>query len=244
MTATEFNNEFDVIYYSAASNGAAPLDDYEKSVFLTQAQEEIIKNYYNPKGNKYQEGFEATEKRRNDLGAIVHTATSVPFTDTTAQISNRSLFFGLPNDLWLIAYERLKVVSADPCLNNKTVDVVPVTLDEYSLLINNPFKKPSKKIAFRLNLNNVLGTLRRVEIVHGESYTPTEYYFRYLKKPNPIIVANLPIGLSIDNITTQSDCELNPIVHREILNRAVELALESTGNPRVQSKVQLNQRNE
>jgi len=243
MTAAEFNNEFDVIYYSAASNGAAPLDGYEKSIFLTQAQEEIVKNYYNPKGNKYQEGFEFSEKRRNDLGAIVHTTTSQPFFDAATQISERSLFFGIPQDLWLITYERVKVISPDSCLNNKTITVTPVTLDDYSNLKHNPFKRPDANTVYRLSVNNFT-TLRRVEIVHGVGYTPIEYYVRYIKKPNPIIVENLPLGLTIDNVSTVSDCELNQIVHREILNRAVEIALESTGNPRLQSKVQINQRNE
>ena len=46
MTTTEFSNEFDILYESIASNGAPPLDDYEKSVLLTQAQEILVKDSY------------------------------------------------------------------------------------------------------------------------------------------------------------------------------------------------------
>ena len=45
------------------SNQAPGLDEYEKSVFLTKAQYEIVKNYFNPKSNKNQEGFDDSPKR-------------------------------------------------------------------------------------------------------------------------------------------------------------------------------------
>ena len=64
MAVTELNNEFDIHYNAIASQSAPGLDFYEKSVFLTKAQLELVKNYYNPKGNKYQTGFENSEKRR------------------------------------------------------------------------------------------------------------------------------------------------------------------------------------
>jgi len=63
MTIQEFSSEFDVQYNNIASNAAPGLDEYEKSVLLTRAQDELIKNYFNPKGNKYQEGFDASPKR-------------------------------------------------------------------------------------------------------------------------------------------------------------------------------------
>ena len=55
MDHIEFSNEFDVLYNNIMSNAAPGLNEYEKSVFLTKGQEEIVKNYFNPKGNKYGE---------------------------------------------------------------------------------------------------------------------------------------------------------------------------------------------
>ena len=52
MTNEEFSNEFDVLYNSITSNQAPGLDEYEKSVFLTKAQDEIVKSYFNPRLNK------------------------------------------------------------------------------------------------------------------------------------------------------------------------------------------------
>ena len=63
MTNSEFSNEFDVLYNNITSNQAPGLDEYEKSVFLTKAQDEIVKAYFNPKTNKVHEGFDGNEKR-------------------------------------------------------------------------------------------------------------------------------------------------------------------------------------
>lgn len=63
MTNPEFSAEFDVLYNNITSNQAPGLDEYEKSVFLTKAQDEILKAYFNPKGNKFFEGFDDSAVR-------------------------------------------------------------------------------------------------------------------------------------------------------------------------------------
>lgn len=90
MTTNEFSNEFDVLYNNITSNQAPGLDEYEKSVFLTRAQDDIVKRYFTPKGNKDVEGFDNSIKRNidfsllynkyvvsiNDLIAMFHTIAS------------------------------------------------------------------------------------------------------------------------------------------------------------------------
>ena len=46
MTLQEFSDEFDVLYNNISSNQAPGLNEYEKSVFLPKAQNEIVKNYF------------------------------------------------------------------------------------------------------------------------------------------------------------------------------------------------------
>ena len=58
MTNPELSNEFDVLYNNITSNQAPGLDEYEKSVFLTKAQDEVVKSYFNPKLNKPTEGYD------------------------------------------------------------------------------------------------------------------------------------------------------------------------------------------
>ena len=52
---------------------------------------------------------------------------------------------------------------------------------------------------------------------------------KYLAKPSPIILEDLPDGLKIEGENKKSECKLNSILHRIILERAVILALQSRG---------------
>ena len=76
MTAQEFSSEFDLLYNNVSSNQAPGFTEYEKSVFLTKAQDEIIKNYFTnvQGGNKYQQGIEDSEKRYADFSALLTVA--------------------------------------------------------------------------------------------------------------------------------------------------------------------------
>lgn len=70
MTCEEFSNEFDILYNNVMSNQAPGLDEYEKSVFLTRAQDDIVKRYFTPKGNKDFEGFDSSLKRNMDFSSL------------------------------------------------------------------------------------------------------------------------------------------------------------------------------
>lgn len=60
MNLQEFNNEFDILFNSISSNNAPSLNEYEKSVFLTQAQEEVVIASYT--GTLNGESFESAEE--------------------------------------------------------------------------------------------------------------------------------------------------------------------------------------
>lgn len=75
MTCEEFSNEFDILYNNVMSNQAPGLDEYEKSVFLTRAQDDIVKRYFTPKGNKDFEGFDSSIKRNMDFSSLYRNYT-------------------------------------------------------------------------------------------------------------------------------------------------------------------------
>ena len=54
--------------------------------------------------------------------------------------------------------------------------------------------------------------------------TIAKYLVRYIRKPNPIILEDLG-ELSIQGVSTPSECELNPLAHFDILLKAVEMAM-------------------
>ena len=73
MNNKEFFNEFNFRFNNLFSNQAPGLDTYEISLLLTQAQDEIVKAYSNPKKNKLQEGYDMSRRRQLDFSAITKT---------------------------------------------------------------------------------------------------------------------------------------------------------------------------
>lgn len=248
MTNQEFRNQFDISYNAIASNASPGIDDYELSVYLTKAQLEIVKNYYDPLSNRKQKGFEATEKRRRDLNQLVKDYKTSDTISNSSNIDSQSKFYIVPNDLFLIVNEKAKITSED-CFNNKTLSIKPISYDEYDVQIDNPFEKPDSKIAWRLDLSNVNNT-KVVEIISPYNITGSlEYQIRYIKYPKPIIITNLNTAfpsdnLTIDGISAETSCELNTEICREILDRAVLLATADYKPQGLQVKAQMSQTNE
>tara|TARA_R110002050_G_scaffold267498_1_gene409190 strand:+ start:14791 stop:15537 length:747 start_codon:yes stop_codon:yes gene_type:complete len=248
MNTVEFSNEFDILYDNVATKGAPGIDLYEKSVYLTTAQLELVKNYYDPKSNRKQVGFERSEKRRVDLKELIRDYKSNIIIDSTDNISPDSQFFRIPSDTFLIIQEQATLGSEDECLNSKVLRVDPQTYDEYNIQKDNPFRQPDVNFIWRLDYYSQLGTTKNVELI--SPYPIAQYHIRYIKYPEPIILTALDAGefvgmdLSIDGISTEQTCQLNTEIHREILNRAVELALRDYKENTLQNKIQTNNRNE
>ena len=73
-------------------------------------------------------------------------------------------------------------------LKDYKIMVKPILLDDYYKLRNNPFKGPNNRQVLRYNITyNVNNDTKN--IILASKYKLTEQYFiRYLKKPNPIIL--------------------------------------------------------
>ena len=225
MTTEEFSNEFDTLLNSYSTTevfGKTPstveLDEYEKSVFLTKAQEEIVIGTYNGK-NQFGDSFESTEEIRRYLSGLIKTYTTTDKKVEYTGLSTSSVFFELPSDLWFITYEAVNLKDDGlGCINSENISVIPITQDEYHRIKKNPFRGTNERRALRLDLNNKV-----VEII--SKYNIEKYLVRYLSRPTPIILTDLTDNLSINGISVKTECELNPVVHRAILERAVKLAI-------------------
>lgn len=215
MTTQEFSNEFDILYNNIMSNQAPGLDDYEKSVLLTKAQEDIIIQLYSGK-NPFADSFEKTEEVRKYLGNLIKTYKTSEINQKEGGLSNKSVFFKLPEDVWFITYEQLTTSSVYSGIITELV-VIPTTQDNYFKTISNPFKRPDSRKALRLDTNESI-----VEII--SEYKIDTYTIRYLSKPLPIILIDLLEDLTINGVGKRTECSLDPIVHRAILDKAVSLA--------------------
>ena len=218
MTTNEFEWEFDVLYNNIASNAAPGINSYEKSVLLTKAQDELIKNYFNPQGNKYREGFDGSAKRQIDFSGLISVANGTLLDQQGFDL--RAKVFKIPTDVFLIINESIVT-------NTGIKQIIPIKFDEYTRLMSKPYKEPLKFQAWRLITEGDINSGVTVEIIPNSQETVKSYTLRYVRRPKPIILANLKSeygDVSINGETEISQCELNPLVHREILQRAVELA--------------------
>ena len=231
MTGVEFSNGFDVLFNNITSNQAPGLNEYEKSLFLTKAQDELLKNYFNPKGNKYQEGFDGNPKRQMDFSLLMRTHGAAPVTYSsstsdydpssvsTAPYDTRGKLYTMPDDVFIPINESLRFVIKNTTATPATYSVefsrqvIPLSFDEYTKLMNKPYKEPLKNQAWRLlvdntinsayldgNNNHVEGKLTEIIAGHNDlkwlTSTPEtgtsrimQYILRYIRKPKPILVA-------------------------------------------------------
>lgn len=149
MTNIEFSNEFDVLYNSITSNQAPGLDEYEKSVFLTKAQSEILREYFNPRVDAANGGFDGSQKRQYDFSTLIRTANLFNVNSINERVTDiekidrRSLVFLFPQDYFLSVNE----VVYD---GTKAFSVLPISYDTYQRLMLKPYTMPVKKGVWRL----------------------------------------------------------------------------------------------
>ena len=231
MTNKEFSLEFDILFNNIMSGIAPGINDYEKSVFLTKGQEEIIKNYLNPLGNKYAEGLDDSKKRFTDFSGLIKTEEIFTLIIPDFSIDRRAVMFPLPPDVFVILNEVLQ--GTDKESNTRDFQIIPISYLEYTRLMSRPYKEPLNGQAWKITTEGYY-TEAYSTIIPNSSITSSKYIVRYIKRPNPIILRDLSEiefeegleanFLSINNNRLKTECELNPEIHREILDRAVELA--------------------
>lgn len=149
MTNSEFSNEFDVLYNSITSNQAPGLDEYEKSVFLTKAQSEILREYFNVRVDSSNGGFDGSQKRQYDFSTLIRIANLFNVNSIKARVTDvekidtRSKVFLFPRDYFLSVNEMMFDGS-------RSFSVLPVSYDNYQRLMMKPYAYPVKRAVWRL----------------------------------------------------------------------------------------------
>ena len=168
MTTQEFSNEFDVLYNNIMSNQAPGLNEYEKSVFLTKAQDEVLKNHFNAKGNPMQDGFDDTAKRQIDFSSLLFTKKLSPVSmENYPQLHPGSSVFKIEANILMIVNESLKLK------NNMLVSIIPVAYTDIANLLLKPYKYPPKNQAWRY-LNNIDNDTTSSSSEYGDWVTISE----------------------------------------------------------------------
>lgn len=250
MTTQEFSNTFDTLLNShrdikdfgkSQSYYSIELDEYEKSVLLTQAQDIIIKSYFDRTLNPQGQGFDDSERRQIDFSELIRVTEPVKETalvdgeaKSLVKYDDRGVLFQMPTNILFVLNEKIieEITGGGETLK-KSYIVVPLNYKEYDRLMSKAYAQPLKKQCWRL-FQNPSGIDLLSELIPIKGVTIDSYKIRYVRRPAPIVLTNLSGGeysggLDIDGVATVSECELNPIIHMDILVKAVELALSRIG---------------
>ena len=219
MDVQELSNLFDtllqpyIIKDVLGEQNTLAFDEYEKSIFLTKAQEQIVLELY--------QELEQSEENRKYLSNLIKTGNYVPIGEQNEALINntfKSYKVEIEDSVLFMIYEQCTLSDENNCINGRIVSVVPTIHDDLDKVLKNPFKSPNNRKVIRLDFDN------KIELI--SKYNISNYKIRYLKKPNPIILVKLE-DLNIDKKQEVSNGETNPILHERIVQRAVQLAVQS-----------------
>lgn len=250
MTTGEFSKEFDIRFNFVNSNLAFSVNDYEKSVYLTRAQEEILSNYFNPKGNKYQEGFDMSEKRDIDFSSLINIAEATVIKAGVTPFADNGLVFEINGNVLYLLNEKFEYnIVISPTASSVKTSIFPLRWDDYQRILTKAYKSPPKRQTWRfIRSNDTAGGNGNgklvVELIPKSDLSGTDYKYtvRYIKRPQPIVVGALG-SLSVNGVSTVSECILPAEIHDEILNRAIEICrIDYLGDAAGQMKI--NERSE
>lgn len=176
MTVHEISNRLDTLL-NKNSKGII-INEYFKSLYLTQAQvyfvEHILKTY------------EYGDNIRHILGKLLKekTITTPSGTELGLQL------LPLEPDVKQIIYER----------TNDTIETIPMDWNDIYSTINNPFREPNSKIAYRVTVDD------RIKLYLSETFI--KYYYIYCKVPEAIVLEDLPDSLSVQLVGVEQESEL------------------------------------
>lgn len=165
------------------------------------------------------------------------------FTSKLNHYDERGIIFQMPKNILFMLNE--KVVAAN---TSKHYVVVPINYKEYDRQMSRAFAQPFKRQCWRLfqGVDSGIYDLNS-EIIPIEGTSIDKYTIRYIRRPCPIILTDLDFSesqepLNIDGVSVATECELNPILHMDILQKAIELAVASKGGTKSTAQQQQQQR--
>lgn len=174
MDPLEMSQMFDVLYNNVTSNQAPNLNEYEKSVFLTKGQDQLVREYFNIRTDGAGGGYDGDQKRQYDFSSLVKVATLESIeVSNMEKLDKRSKVFLFPSDYFLAVNE---LISDDKYQYN----VIPLNYGEYSRLMMKPYAYPVKKGAWRLFTHNDPKSANRcVKTISDNEYSILSYWSEY-----------------------------------------------------------------
>jgi len=226
MDADQLKIEFDILYNNISSNQAPGLNALEKSMFFTEAKEDVVKQLYSGNAGPFEQTEEVSQYLRTLIKQVNYSV------EDTSQDVVIQYDFTLQPDCWTIIYEQANV-NIPECVDGqgqpitKEISVVPVTHDDFAKMMDDPFRKPDRRTVYRLLIGNT------AQLYSDKDVKITGYSMRYLANPGQVYLSAFSASEAPTSwVISQNDFNAikdNPLqmpegVHRLVLLRAVQLA--------------------
>jgi hypothetical protein len=231
MTIAEMHQEFLVLIDKSNSLEYPDFLPEEIDLFLNKSQDQLVKNKFSG-NNAKKESIEETQKRMDDLRNLIKNFNYIVPASvlSTASQKPNSRLIPLPTDYWFSLQDDIDITKSCGVVSN--VWVKTISHDRYNRIMDDPFNKPGDDFVVKLFIDG-----NQVEIITSDSNATISnsitYHLRYLAKPTTMSLSN----------PTQN-CVLADHIHREIIDLAVNMALEDISSDRFKTQIIETQRNE
>jgi hypothetical protein len=186
------------------------------SYYLNEGQRRIVEYYYAI--------YEQSEKARRILSPIVINADLTRSAVSSTQTGHHpnGEYWKLPTGM---LYTLKEECTLNININGKVTSTIadyqrvytrPITLDTYNRHISNPFKQPYEGCVWRIDIGNNVVNESLHELITITGVQIYQYHIAYLITPTQI---------SLEDNTSSN---LLPLVHQDIIDEAVKIALETS----------------
>ena len=228
MTANQLKYQFLQKLDKDFQFGAPAYDDVGISNWLTKGQLKVFKKYYKPGEDGF--SFEDSEISGRALQELIKSASltlgTISVSSNQVGVHPNGTLYDLPVDFYLAIEEGAKTGD-----NIDEVYVRPMSHDAYFINLDNPYKKPTGDVIWRMQFSRYNSgsnggddftgrTKKRIELIVRDKVSKpvTEYRLRYLMYPPDIVCDE-------SNIANQRHSVLDDGLHDEIIDEAVKMAI-------------------
>lgn len=230
MSISDYISRFNILYNNIESNQSMGVTHQQIYYFLNKSQLELVKNYFTQKGNKYAENYNGSPIRQSSFYPLINSITLPENTGSTSPKGKKILLNGFKyseflnqnssnetfdrNNVIAIIEENVDVFKYDSLSNSdiyqQTFQVVPLSMEQLSIILHRAYKQPLKNQVWRLNIYK---SNNNTSIIFGGKYD-----YNLIYNYNITYVAK-PIEFSDNSVTNMPESFSD-----EIIQRAVELA--------------------
>jgi preprotein translocase subunit Sec61beta len=215
MTYAELSNAFDVCSNRHAEVKLGTLsffDEYEKSLFLTKAANDIVKEML--------PFYDRNEKIKKQLLDITDSATvsAIYALPDGLRLSPDSIVYELPAVALYVVAEQLRSAS------NAVLRLIkPLRDDEAYFTLDNPFRTPDRGYAFRNGISYLDKKYSEIISDLRVSDAP-KYFLKYVGEVPAFIVTDDLCDATINGVSTNANLDAEAplsMLHEKILDRAI-----------------------